>query len=283
MHLSEITPDLSRLLIESDLAAPGYSHPPVGVANSVDGSIIAYSEPTFAAFDPSVLDDWLLMHPALVGIYTSVLAEDFAAANKLQPTTDQENAYAAMNTWTPDRIVTALLGDLDRPASATPNELPEKLGLLALELVVPTDLDRVPITQIIDIRKRYSAEFFAFGQAVDETASEIAELADIRNIVILEDYLHEIVKTRFEQPLADLEAKMRGLTGDAAAMSINVKTQVPAGAAFAGGAWLSGQPLLAGTGAIAIGLMAIRRGDPSTTSRCAERCASSKLPASHSG
>jgi hypothetical protein len=189
-----------------------------------------------------------------------VLAENFAAANKLQPTTDQENAYAVMNNWTSDRIATALLGDLRRPASPEPDGLPERLGLLALELVVPTDLDSVDIGQIIYIRNRYSAEFFAFGQMVDQTSNEIAELTEIRDQAVLEDYLRDIVRIRFEQPLDDLRAKMRGLTGDAATMSINVKTQLPTGAALAGGAWLSGHPLLAGTSAIAIGLMAIRRG-----------------------
>lgn len=43
-------------------------------------------------------------------------------------------------------------------------------------------------------------------------------------------------------------------------MTINVKIDLPAGAAITGGAWLAGEPLLAGTGAAAIGLMAIRRG-----------------------
>jgi hypothetical protein len=59
--------------------------------------------------------------------------------------------------------------------------------------------------------------------------------------------------------LEELRREMKHLTGDAAAMSINVKTQLPAAVAVAGGAWLTGQPLLAGTGALALGLMGIRR------------------------
>lgn len=52
---------------------------------------------------------------------------------------------------------------------------------------------------------------------------------------------------------------MKQLAGDAATMSVNVKTQLPTAVAGAGGAWLTGQPLLAGTGALALGLMGIRR------------------------
>ena len=181
-------------------------------------------------------------------------------ANMLQPTTDQDNAYAVTNNWTADRIAAALLDVPGEPAPLTSDELPETLGFLALELAVPSDLDRVSVAQIIYIRKSYSAEFFAFGQAVDEAAASMAELPGIRDQEILEDYLRQVVTIRFAQPLEELRRRLKRLTGDAATMSINVKTQLPAGAAVAGGAWLAGHPLLAGTGAIAMGLMAIHRG-----------------------
>ena len=118
----------------------------------------------------------------------------------------------------------------------------------------------MPVAKIIDIRERYSAEFFAFGQAVDEAAASIAEPSEIRDESMLEDYLRQVVTVRFAQPVSDLHKMMRRLTGDAATISINVKTELPAGAAIASGAWLSGHPLIAGTSAIAIGLMAVYRG-----------------------
>lgn len=204
-------------------------------------------------------EGWLLMFPELASVYTSVLAENFATANMLQPTTDEDGAYAVTNNWTSDRIAAALLDSSARPGSPTPNELPETLGFLALKLVIPGNLDRVPISQIIDIRERYSAEFFAFGQAVDQAAASMAELSTIRDHDMLEDYLRQVVTVRFAQPLEDLRKQMKSLTGDAATMAINVKTQLPAVAALAGGALLVGSPILAGTGAVAIGLMAIRR------------------------
>jgi hypothetical protein len=260
VHVSEMTAELRDIFIRSGLALPGESSFRMSpIPNSIDGETINRRR-WFQRLPERELHDWLLMHPALVGVYTSVLAEDFAAANMLQPTTDQDSAYAVTNNWTADRIAAALLYNPGPSATVAPDEIPEILGFLALGLVVPADLDTMPVEQIIDIRERYSAEFFAFGQAVDEAAAAIAELPAIRDQSMLEDYLHQVVTVRFAQPLEDLHKKIRQLTGDAVTMSINVKTQLPAGAALAGGAWLSGHPLLAGTSAVAVGLMAVRRG-----------------------
>lgn len=203
--------------------------------------------------------DWVLMPEKLVAVYTSVLAEDFAAANKLQPTTDQDDAFAVTNNWTSDRIAEVLLTHPPSAGSPTDGDLAETVGLLALNLVIPANLDTVSFEKIIEVRKRYGAEFRAFGQEVDHAVAGLAELSGIRDRAVLDQYLHDVVTARFGQPLQELRTKIERLTGDAAMMSINVKTELPA-AALAGGAWLAGHPLIAGTSAAAIGLMAVRRG-----------------------
>jgi len=68
---------------------------------------------------------------------------------------------------------------------------------------------------------------------------------------VLEDYLRQVVTVRFAQPLEELRRGMKQLAGDAATMSVNVETQLPAAVEGAGGALLTGQPLLAGTGVLA--------------------------------
>jgi hypothetical protein len=259
VHASEMTAELRDALVDAQLAVQGgRGRNLAATINSVDGGPLREFRQWI---DPPATewDEWILMHPQLVSVYTSVLAEDFASANSLQPTTDQDNAYAVTNNWTADRIAAALLDIPGKPSTLSPDELPEMLGFMALNLVVPRDLDRVSITQIIDIRERYGAEFFAFGQAVDEAVASLADLSSIRDEAILKDYLHQAVTIRFGYPLEELRRAMKQLTGDAATMSINVKTQLPAAVAVAGGAWLTGQPLLAGTGALALGLIAIRR------------------------
>ncbi|MFJ6019061.1 DUF6236 family protein [Nocardiopsis alba] len=220
-----------------------------GLENSIDG------RPDMR--DP---EEWVVMHPDLVAVYTSVLAEDFARANKLQPTTDQGRAYAVANDWTRDRIAAVLLGWEDEIGSSYSENISEALGFLALEIAVPADLRRVPIDQIIELRERYGAEFIAFGQAIDQKAAEMAELSDIRDQIFLKSYLQDAVAERFAAPLEDLKGKIAGLTGKATTMAINVKTELPAALTLAGGAWLAGQPLVAGAGAAAIGILGIGRG-----------------------
>lgn len=203
--------------------------------------------------------EWVIMPQRLVAVYTSVLAEDFAAANRLHPTTDQDDAYAVTNNWTAESIAAALF-DRSAPARSAPKgDLAEAVGFLALNLVVPANLDAVPVEKIIEIRERYGTEFIAFGEEVNRVAAGFGELSHIRDSAVLEQYLNDVVTARFAQPLEDLRGKMRQLTGDAALMSINVKTELPAAVLASGGAWLAGQPLIAETSAAAIGLMAIRR------------------------
>jgi hypothetical protein len=248
VHVSEMTREVRDALVDAQLALAG------GGTSTVNDQ----RDPTCPPKDWD-LNDWVVMHPDLVAVYTSVLAEDFALANRLQPTTDQEDAYSVTNNWTTDRIAAVLLDGASQGGSPAGEEPAEALGFLALDLVVPADLDAVPVGRIIEIRERYRSEFFAFGQAVDQAADSIAELSTIQDEIVLKEYLNDVIAVRFAQPLEDLRKEMKRLTGDAAMTSINVKTELPAAAALAGGALLTGQPFLAGTSAVAIGLMAIRR------------------------
>ena len=236
VHASEMTTELRDTLVDARLAVQGGRTDNLAATmSSVDGGPLHqhrdWSDPAVPEWD-----EWILMHPQLVSVYTSVLAEDFALANSLQPTTDQDGAYAVTNDWTADCIAAALLDTPGERSSLTPDELPETLGFLALELVVPPDLDSVSVTQIIDIRERFGTEFFAFGQAVDEAVDSLADLSGIRDEEVLEDYLRQVVTVRFALPLEELRRGMKQLAGDAATMSVNVKTQLPAAVAGAGGA-----------------------------------------------
>ncbi|WP_156325471.1 DUF6236 family protein [Nonomuraea sp. SBT364] len=234
VHVAEMAPAVQEALQSAGLATVHTSHTPVEAT-------------------------WVVMNPMLVGVYKSVLAEDFAGANTLQPTTDQNIAYAVANHWTADRIAAVLCGEPAERSRPGSDELAETLAFLALDLVVPADLHKVPIQKIIDLREHYGAEFLAFGQAVDQTAEEITSLSSIRDRGVIDDYLRDVVNWRFAEPLKDLRQMIKALTGDAITMAINVKTEIPAAAVLAGGAWMAGHPVLAGAGAAAIGLLSMRR------------------------
>lgn len=46
---------------------------------------------------------------------------------------------------------------------------------------MPAGLDDLPVEKIIEIRRRSDAEFLAFRYEVDQAASELEELADVRD------------------------------------------------------------------------------------------------------
>nr|BFF04987.1 hypothetical protein GCM10020241_66620 [Streptoalloteichus tenebrarius] len=252
VHASQIAPAVRQALHDAGLAlAPDNPH-------------AAQSVPSQSGYQPQQHTQnsvWVAMSPRLAAVYMSVLAEDFATANRLQPTTDQDHAYAVVNHWTADSIAATVLDRAAEPPPATEEDLAERLGFLALSLVVPANLDAVPAERVLAIRRRHGAEFLAFGQAVDQTVEALStDLAGIRDQAVLEEYLHDVVEARFVQPLDELRRTLRRLTGEAVTTSINVKTELPAGLTLAGGAWLSGHPVLAGSAAAAIGLMGVRRG-----------------------
>jgi Family of unknown function (DUF6236) len=225
---------------------------------SADG-LLFYEEPAYYE-TINTESDFVAMPREMVVVYNSMLVEHVAAANQLQPTTDLPDAFTVVNNWSADQVAAALLGRPGPPGPATPSELPQSLAFLAINAVVPANLDKVPAEKIINIRERYGAEFQAFGLAVDQAAADLAQLTDVRDPAVIERYLNDEVASRFIRPTEDLRRQLSGLKLEAATMTINVKTELPAAAGLIGGAALALHPLIAGAAAAALGLLAVRRG-----------------------
>jgi hypothetical protein len=203
--------------------------------------------------------DWLVMDATLIAAYTSLVAEDYANANRLSLTTDRADMYALTNNLSSHGLAAALL---DHPAPAKKSagsQLAETLAFMTLGLVVPADIDRVPISKIVQVRRRYGDEFLAFGQAIEQAAKDLAELTDVRDAAILERYLRDEVEQRFLRPAEQLREQLRSLRLDAATATINVKTELPAALGLVGGAQLSGHPLIAGTLAAGLSMLTVAR------------------------
>ncbi|GAA5180285.1 hypothetical protein GCM10023322_12240 [Rugosimonospora acidiphila] len=203
--------------------------------------------------------DWMVMDERLVSAYAGALADDFARANRLLPTTDQPAAFVVAHDWTAQHLAAALLDIPGPPPTQRAAPLEEVLALLTLRLVVPANLDRVPASAIVEVRRRFGAEFLAFGAEIDRAAADLAELADIRDRRTLERYLREEIAHRFEEPMHSLRRHLIALQLNPATSAINAKVQLPAATAL-GGAWLSGHELIAGGAAALVGLLAMRQG-----------------------
>lgn len=251
VRTDQIDPDLASTLIEHRWALRVYSLSDYAAVVHLGTSPVSDSE------GPG----WIAMDPRLVTVYSSVLAEDVAIANRLQPTTDQMVPYTVASHWRTGGIAAALLdGPDDGAATAPTDDLPQALGLLALNLVVPASIDTIPVSKIVQIRQRYGQEFQAFGQAVGQAAYDLSELADIRDRSALDRYLKDEVASRFGAPMRELARQLRSVGIDAATTAVNVKTELPASVGLVGAAVITGHPLIAGTSAAALGVLGIRHG-----------------------
>ncbi|MFF3413685.1 DUF6236 family protein [Streptomyces sp. NPDC002698] len=234
LHESQVRPDLTRALVEAGLAVRGR----LTLSHEVDAR-------------------WLVLRERFVSLYMSCLAEEFGSANHLELTTDQPHAFALANGWSADLLAGYLLRTPTQPAAQAGSSLAERIGILALGLVVPADIDRVSAEQIVRLRRRHGREFLAFRQAVSQAAAELASLADIPDGRTLDAYLRNEVNDRFAVPLDELRQCLAGMNLGAAMTAVNVKTQLPSSVTLAGGAWIAGQPLVAGAVAAGFGLLAI--------------------------
>lgn len=264
-HFAKVHPAVREALIECGLAV-WPTRPIAGILQAagrpalrtVDGGFVPLGDPR-ADLGPSTT--WIAMHDELVVLLGSIVAADFARENRLEPVTYWDSALAQAQEWTSDQLAAILLGHavgqrLTRPSG----EVAQRIGLLAVELVVPAGLDDLPIEKIIEIRQRYGAEFLAFRHEVDQAASELEGLADIRDETVLDLYLRDVVTDRFVKPTQELRRILSGMRLDSATAAINVKTELPAGTLLSAAAYVTGHPFVAATSAAALGLLVAHRG-----------------------
>lgn len=204
--------------------------------------------------------DWWGLHPELAWLYMCALTDKLARQNRLIPTTDQIVAHVESLSWTDDLFVSTLL-EHDPLAIARPQEGHlERIALLALNLAVPRNLERVPVQKIVKIRREFGADFDAFhDQVADLSAAVNGELAGIADPEVLKAYIDQEAQRRFRRPLADLQRAIRSQGVDATVTALTSKFELPTSAAIAAGGLLTHHPIVAAGGALAFGIAPIMR------------------------
>lgn len=199
--------------------------------------------------------DWWGLHPELAWLYMCALTDKLARRNLLTPTTDQFIAHIESLSWTDDLFVSTLL-EHDPETRAVPQTGQiERIALLALDFVIPSNLEDVPVKKIIKIRQNYAADFDAFYDEVADLANNVAnELSGIADPRVLETYINHEAQRRFQQPLANLQRAMRGQGVDATVTALTTKFELPTSAAIVAGGLLTHHPVVAVEGMLALGI-----------------------------
>ena len=203
--------------------------------------------------------DWWGLHPELAWLYMCVLTDKLARRNLLIPTTDQYIAHIESFGWTDELFGNAVVGKNPQATALNQGGRREQVGLLALNFVIPSDLENVPISKIVRLRQRYFADFDAFYDQVTNLAHSLDnELTEIADEDVLVAYIANEVERRFRRPLAELQGAMRGMGVGTLVTALTTKFELPTSAAILGGA-LSRNPVIVAGAALAFGAGALVR------------------------
>jgi hypothetical protein len=204
--------------------------------------------------------NWWGLHPELAWLYMCALTDKLARRNLLSPTTDRVIAHIGSLSWTDDLFVDALLGNDPKSVVAAQRGRREQIGLLALSLVIPNDVENVPVQKIIKIRQSYGADFDAFYDEVVDFANSVdGEFSVITDPEVLTAYIDSELQRRFQQPLSNLQGAMRGQGVDATVTALTTKFELPTSVAIGAGGWITHHPGFATGGMLAMAIVSTAR------------------------
>jgi hypothetical protein len=228
IHVTKMPPDVREVLLASGMA----------IASRGDG------------FD----QDWIGVHPKVAEVYMTALAEKIAFDLRYEPVTDDPLHHVAASGWSVERLTMALLGgrDVSEPASVA-QQPAVGLAFLAVQTLIPKNLEQVPVARIVEIRTKYGAELTAFQ---DELASlgDLEELRTVSDADVLRDHLQLIYDERIQPLLASLKRDLKLLQVDTALSVVDMKVAAPG--AIVGSAQIAGgaaSPAVAVGSGVAVG------------------------------
>lgn len=200
----------------------GYVH-----ADKIDSSMVDAAIDAGLAIElKSSGGTWVGMHSQLASVYTCALIERIALEDQLHPVTDQALPHSAVSGWTLDRLVQVLI---DTPPTGSddtgnPRDLLDAFVFLAFETVVPASLDTIPIERIIEVRSRFGTELDTFRKYVTKQTQQLAELQDIRDLDVFQEYLRTEVHDNVTGQLRQLRERLRSVGLESARALVNVKS-----------------------------------------------------------
>ena len=173
-------------------------------------------------------DRWIGMHPMLAQVYMTALADQLAGERQLQPMTDETLHHLALSGMTPERLAQLLLGNVHLvERTPTERELEQSFAFLALQMVLPKNIEQIPAEKIVGVRERLAGERGKFQAAAVAFARQNTSLREIPDGRALQDHL----KTEFDKTIAPelqkLKDALRGNDIDVALGAMNLKVEVP--------------------------------------------------------
>lgn len=197
----------------------------------------------------------LALPPELAWCYKCILTEELARQTQFAPATDQDEAHGMLGNWDVEAISSACMGySLLDPERM----IPSRMGLMAVQSVLPEDLDDVPVEKIVKLRRRYAAEFDHFTELIAAAAADLeSNLGGVRDAVAVQEYIRLELDRVVRTPLRELEKAMRGLHINTATGVLNYKFELGSVATVLAGLFGHGPVTWGG---VALGVATMRQG-----------------------
>jgi hypothetical protein len=199
------------------------------------------------------------IHPQLAFVYMHVLASKMASS-VMHPLTEDDFDHVAVGC-TAERIAEALLNlPAVEPLQANREEdLALEFAMLAVQSVIPRDINSLPVQKIIEIRRHHADELYAFQKATQEIVGSLPEAVASASPDVAAIYLQSVYEKTLEPELRRLKSGLSRSGVDSVLGSMSVKVAAPelatSGAAMLGIGALHLNPLMMGAGAIVLCLI----------------------------
>jgi len=253
----EVSPELSQLGRDTRLAYVFYEKMSPQVRQVMNESGLALVEG-----ESDYQSQWVGMHPRLAGVYMNALAEQLAGERGLRPLTDEAFDHLALSELSTERLAQALLNTEVNLVGGTcsPSEVNSCLLSIAFESVIPTNLSKVSVDQILTFREKYPHDRAKFQKAVGAFLENHKWLESITDKKVLEERIREEHQKTWVPQMEELKEKLGEVGVDTAWNSFNMKTALPAGIAmFLGALELTLDPVLSGAAGLTMSVIPMFR------------------------
>jgi hypothetical protein len=178
---------------------------------------------------------WLAVPPKLATVYVARLAEEMCSGDsqisdqdRLIATTDEALNHLAVSGCSIERLAQGLLEDAnfvgDKPTS---REVEADLATLAIQSLVPKDIESIPTERFTELRQRRSAELQAFRAHIHERVSSMTWLQGVTSRAELQARL-EVEAEALKRQQDSLRDSLRSQGVDVVQSALNVSVAAPA-------------------------------------------------------
>jgi hypothetical protein len=195
----KMTEDLRDILLKSEIALPDH-------------------------YDPR----WIGMHPRLAQVYMTALADQLAGERGLYPLTDETIDHLAVGGLTIERLAQTLLSDVTLvQAHPKSNEVESAAAYVAIQTVLPKDIDRVPVDRILDFRGKYPNQRAMFQQYLTDFVKPREWLQDVQDSTVLEQRLEAEYEKVLKPKVNELRQKLQDVNIDTVTSTLAIQITVP--------------------------------------------------------